>query len=125
MTDDDFLPPSANQISFSTSAGAGLSALLIGCTLLISACVLMVFNVILFRGGLGGIPHDLALIGAVIGIGSIVVLGVFALIMGIRGWSAVKPGESSTIVVGGVFASGSGLIAWLIAGINLHIILLS
>ncbi len=129
MTDDDYLPPSSSTsttpISLSPSTGAALSALLIGCALLISACVLMAFNVLLFRGGLRGIPIGLAQFGAVLGIGSIAVLGLVAIVLGIRGWAAAREGESRAVGVAGTAAGIGGWVAWMIAGINLLIILFS
>jgi hypothetical protein len=124
VTDDDYYPPLANQVSLSPCAGAGIASLAIGCAMLLSACVLMAFNVVLFRGGLWGIPIPLALIGTVIGVGSITALGVFATVLGIRGWNAAREGESKAPAVAGTFAAAGGLVAWVIAGTNLFMILL-
>jgi hypothetical protein len=124
MNDDDYYPPSANQVSLSPCAGAGVASLAIGCTMLASACVMMAVNVVLFRGGLWGVPIPLALIGTVIGIGSIAALGAFATVLGIRGWNAAREGESKAPAVAGTFAAAGGLVAWIIAGTNLFMILL-
>jgi hypothetical protein len=124
MTDDDFLPPSATQIALSPSAGAGIAGLLIGCTLLVSACMLMVFNVILHTRGLLGVPRDLAQVGGFIGTGVVALLGVFAVVLGIRSWGAARKGESRALGIGATAASAVGLIAWLVAGIDLMMILL-
>ena len=126
MTEDDYLPPSSTTpVALSRSTGAGLSALLIGCSLLISACVLMAFNVLLFRGGMRGIPIGLAQFGAVLGIGSIAVLGLVAIVLGMRGWGATREGESKALSVAGTAAAIGGWVAWVIAGSNLLIILFS
>ena len=68
MHDDDFGPPSPTQLSLSTGTAGGLAGLLIGCSLLISACALMVFNILLFSHGFRGIPRDLAKLGGVVGV---------------------------------------------------------
>jgi hypothetical protein len=125
MTDDDYLPPSTTQVTLSRSASGGLAALVIGCTLLISACVLMAFNIILWGHGFRGIPIGLAQVGGVIGIGSITVLGVVAVAVGANAWGAARSGESSLLGVAGTTAGAGGLVAWLIAGINLLLILFS
>ncbi len=124
MTDDDFVPPSSTHLSLSPGTAAGLAGLFIGCTLLISACVLMVFNILLFSHGFLDIPRDLAKLGGVIGAAGVTVLGVLGLAFGVRGWSAAqRSGESTILGAAGTVAAGFGLIAWLIAGIDLVFIL--
>ena len=123
MLDDDFGPPST--FTLSASVGGGLASLLIGCTLLVSACVLMVFNVILFTRGLANVPIGLAQIGGLIGTGGVAALGVFAVILGARSWGAAgRSGESGALGAAATVASVVGLIGWLIAGIDLMMILL-
>lgn len=123
MTDDDYLPPSSPQFVLSPGTAAGIAGLLIGCTLLISACVLMVFNVILFRGGMRGIPRDLATLGGGVGVLGVACLGLVGVVMGFRSWGA-KKGESGALGGAATAAAGVGLIGWLIAGIDLMMILL-
>jgi hypothetical protein len=121
VTDDDFVPPESR---FPPGPAWGLAALLIGCTLLLSACVLMVFNVLLFRGGLGGIPLALARPAAVVAVSGVALLGLCAVVFGFRGWSgAVRGGESPAFGVAGSAAAVVGLIAWLVAGADLLAIL--
>lgn len=124
MHDDDFVPPSSTQLSLSTGFAGGLAGVLIGCTLLLSACVLMVFNILLFSRGFRGIPRELAQIGGVIGVCGVIALGVAGVISGIRGWAAAnRSGESNTLGTAGTLAAGVGLVAWIIAGIDLIFIL--
>jgi hypothetical protein len=126
VTDDDFVPPVSTHFALSTGTGAGLAGVLIGCALLVSACALMAFNVLLFMRGFRDIPLNLARIGGVIGVGGVVVLGLYAVTSGLRGWSAAaRGGESTALGVAGTAAGVVGLIAWLVAGINLLIILFS
>jgi hypothetical protein len=130
MTDDDFLPPSTTPtpVGLSPGTAAGLAALLIGCTLLVSACVLMAFNVILFghfSHGMRGIPMRLSQFGAFTGLMGVLVLGFFGIVLGIRGWSAATKGEGRALGIAATAASIVGLIAWLIASISLMMILLT
>lgn len=92
---------------------------MVGLALLVSACVLEVFNVLLFRGGLRGIPRDPSIVGGFVGCGGVALLGAFAVVQGLRasgqsGFGALAP-----------LAAGAGLVAWLIASINLMMILLA
>jgi hypothetical protein len=122
--DDEYHFPESNSVSLSPGVGWGLAALSIGCSLLISACVMMVFNVLLFQGGLAGIPKELAQIGGVIGMISVTILGICAVIWGYRGWSAaVRKSESTALSVAGTVVAVVGLVAWLIAAIDLLAIL--
>lgn len=125
MTEDDYLPPAsaANAVSLSASTSAGLAGLLIGCTLLVSACALMVFNVLLFRGGLRGIPIDLARVGAIVGVFGVALLGVLAVVCGVRSWGGARRGESALLGAAATAAGVVGLVAWLVAGIDLVMIL--
>lgn len=116
MIDDDEYRPGAPASERNADLARGLGALLIGLALLLGACVLEVFNVLLFRSGFRGIPLDLARVGGIVGCGAVALLGLFALIQGFRagrgGFGALAP-----------LAAGVGLIAWLIASINLIMIL--
>jgi hypothetical protein len=109
---------------FWRSAAWGFSALVIGCTLLLSACVLMVFNVILFHGGFQGIPVELSQAVGTVGVIGVALLGLVSLWLGIRGWSMASGGRGSVALgVAGTATSLVGLIAWLIAGGDLLMIL--
>jgi hypothetical protein len=121
MSDEEYSP--SDRGSSVLGSGWGLAGLLIGCTLLMSACVLMVFNILLFRGGLRGIPLDAARAAAVGAVAGVALLGVCAVVFGLRGWSAVKRGESVALGVAGTFAGLVGLVAWLVAGGDLLLVL--
>src|SRR5262245_14280849 len=71
---------------FTSAAQWGLASLLIGCTVLMAACVTLVFNVLLFRGGPAGIPTDLAFAGGLIGALVVSALGLAGLLFGVVGW---------------------------------------
>src|SRR5438034_741314 len=89
-SDDEPVTP-----SFWNSSAWGLSALLIGCTLLLSACTLMVFNAILFRAGMFGIPMDLARAAGIIGVIGVAALGLVAVFCGVRGWLTALGGRGA------------------------------
>jgi hypothetical protein len=125
MTEDDYLPPSTTSVSLSSGTAAGLAGLLIGCALVVSACVLMVFNVLLFGHGFRGIPVGLAQFGGVMGVPSVTLLGVLAVAFGLKSWGSARSGESGVLGAAATAASAAGLVAWLVAGINLLIILFS
>lgn len=116
--DDDEFRPGAPLSARNADLARGLGALLIGLALFLRACVLEVFNVVLFRTGFGGIPRNLSVLGGFVGCGAVALLGVFAAVQGFRaggrgGFGALAP-----------LAASVGLIAWLIASINLMMILL-
>jgi hypothetical protein len=112
--DDDEYRPGPPASARNADLARGLGALLVGLALLISACVLEVFNVVLFRTGFGGIPRDLATLGGFVGCGAVALLGLFAVVQGARArFGALAP-----------LAAGVDLVAWLIASINLMMILL-
>lgn len=124
MDDEYQFPESNNAVSLSGGVAWGLAALLVGCALLMSACLMMVFNVILFSIGFRGIPKQLAQIGGVVGMSSVALLGLCAIWWGYRGWSAaVRKQESTAFGVAGTVAAVIGLVAWLIAAIDLLAIL--
>ena len=124
MTDDDYQPPGSNSFSLSPGVSGGLAALLIGCTLLISACALMVFNVLLFSRGLRGIPRDAAQFGGVVGVVGVALFGLVAVGLGIHGWvAAAKRGEATALGIAGTAAALIGFVGWAIAGIDLLAIL--
>jgi hypothetical protein len=111
---------------FTSAAQWGLASLLIGCTLLVAACGVLVFNVLLFRTGPAGIPVSLALAGGLIGSLVVTALGAASLMFGMRGWQQASATRSSPALgIAGMTASGAGLVAWLIAAIDLIMILYS
>jgi hypothetical protein len=124
VTDDDYHVPSGDSVALSGGAAWGLAGLAIGCTLLVAACVLMVFNVILFSLAPDNVPLDWAQLGGAVGVGGVALLGLLAVFAGVRGWSAAaRRGESVALGVTGTAAGVAGLVAWLIAGIDLLLVL--
>jgi hypothetical protein len=122
MSEDDFHPPIGGFVGL--DAAWGLAGLLIGCALLVSSCTLMVFNIVLFRGGLAGVPLDIARPAAVVGVIAVAGLGAAATGFGVRGWAgAVRRGESAALGVAGSMTGLVGLVAWFIAGGDLLAVL--
>ncbi len=114
----------ARTSEFWHAAAWGFSALLIGCTLLLAACTLMVFNVILFHGGFAGIPVELARAAGLIGVLGVALLGIFSVGFGFRGWVMSRDDRGpSGLGIAGTAMSAVGLVAWLIAGGDLLAIL--
>lgn len=108
----------------STSQSWGISALAIGCTLLLSSCTLMIFNLLLFNQGPLGIPITLARIVGMIAVIGISLLGLASVTFGIRSWrDSASNGDSVGFGVAGTLTSFVGLVAWLIAGGDMLIIL--
>jgi drug/metabolite transporter (DMT)-like permease len=109
---------------FSGAVQWGLASLLIGCTLLIAACVLLVFNVVLFRAGPAGIPTALAFAAGLIGALVVCALSVASVLFGIWGWQEAQAERASAgLSVAGITVSFVGSITWLIAAIDLNMIL--
>jgi hypothetical protein len=71
---------------FTNAAQWGLASLVIGCTLLLAACIILAFNVLLFRGGPAGIPVGLAFMGGLIGTAALSALGLASFLFGVYGW---------------------------------------
>jgi drug/metabolite transporter (DMT)-like permease len=109
---------------FTAAVQWGLASLLIGCTLLVAACVTLVFNTVLFRGGPAGIPTALAFAGGLIGALVVTALGVASLVFGIWSWQEAHAERSSSgLGVAGMTVSFVGSIAWLISAIDLIMVL--
>lgn len=124
MADDDYGVGGSSGVSLTPGAAGGLSALLVGLALLVSACALMVFNVILFGIGMRGIPVEAARVGGVIGVVGVALLGLLGVVVGIRAWAAAARNRESLALGGlGTAAAVVGLVGWLIAGVDLVLIL--
>ena len=102
----------------------GLAALMIGGTLVVASCALLVFNILFWRTGPAGIPMGLAFMGGVVGTLGILCLGGFGIAAGIRAWSrAASDGTCLALPLAGLLASAAGVVAWLIVAIDLIMIL--
>jgi hypothetical protein len=118
--------PPAPFTGFTSAAQWGLASLLIGCTLLVAACVTLVFNILLFRTGRAGIPVAPAFAAGLIGSLAGFALGLASVLFAI--WAcrqAYAARSSPALGVAGLGASATGLAAWLIAAIDLMAILYS
>jgi hypothetical protein len=109
-----------------SKATVGLASVIIGCTLLVAACVVLIQNVLLFRGDPEGTPTALALAAGLIGTLIVSALGVARPVFGIHGWrQPCAAGSAPGLPIAGAGVSAAGLVAWLIAAIDLLVILYS
>jgi hypothetical protein len=84
----------------------------------------MVFNIELFSRGLHGIPRGAAQFGGVLGVAGVALFGLFAVVLGTRGWvAASKRGESTALGIAGTAAAFVGFVEWMIAGVDLLAVL--
>jgi hypothetical protein len=114
----------SHGIGTASAAQWGLASLLIGCSLLIASCCTLAFNVLLFRGGPAGIDVSLAYAGGLIGVVAVAVLGVASLVFGIVGCQkAYAYRTCPALGLAGLIASAVGLVTWLVAAIDLVMIL--
>jgi len=117
---DDVRP----RVGLSGSVQWGFASLLIGCTVILGSVVTLVFNVALFRGGPAGIPVTLAFGAGVIAVIVGALLAIASIIFGIRGWlHAVAERSTPALAAAGTTASIAGLLFWIIAGVDLIMIL--
>jgi hypothetical protein len=126
-TGDAELPRSGN--GFGSAAQCGLASLMIGCTLLVMAAILMIFALELFQhGGDGNRTFNLALaiVFAIASLVTVAGLGVVGIVCGHLGWRQAAVEHSSVVLpMTGVLASSIGFTVWLCAGLHLLAILFS
>jgi hypothetical protein len=102
----------------------GLASLLIGALSTLSALTTLIFNVILWQTGLGGLPKTTALVGTLIGL--VVVLGLtgFGIAAGVKGRNQAHfDSHPSPLATAGFVTGCAAMILWLMVGIDLLMIL--
>jgi hypothetical protein len=102
----------------------GLASLLIGGVLILASCITLVFNVLLWRTGPAGIPIGLAYAGGIIGTVVVLALGIVGIVFGVRGWLRASSDRAcAALPVAGTLTSLVGVVTWLVAAIDLLMIL--
>ncbi len=103
-----------------------LAALAIGSVIFVASPILLAFNTILANGNHYGIPMGLAWTASMIGWSAVVIVAFVNLGFGIYGWSQCRyTGHSVAFGVAGTIMSAAGALGWIIAGIDLIIVLAS
>src|SRR5947208_3111188 len=119
------LPKPARDLSLQR----GLAALLLGAILVIGALVVIIINILMASIGpmrMGMSPGDVAFATVALIVGQVLVLalGIFGLVLGIRGILAGRSeGESTALAWAGVLASGFGSLLWIMACVNMITVL--
>jgi hypothetical protein len=104
----------------------GLASLIIGAVLLLDSSIVLVFNTMLWRSGPAGLPIVPALAAALLGlaiVGSLAALGVAMGVRGLRRDGGDRP--PSPLAIAGVATGVAAILLWLVAGIDLILILAS
>jgi hypothetical protein len=102
----------------------GLASLVIGSVIFLASPVLLAFNTVLAHGGRYGIPMGLAWTASIIGLVALFALAIANVAFGVRGWiMSRRQRQPVAFGVAGTLMSVAALLSWLIAGIDLIIVL--
>jgi hypothetical protein len=124
-----------NEVASSTPAGKpaqgfgagaqwGLASLMIGSVVFIASPVVLVFNTMFMNVGRFRVPMGLAWIASLIGVVTVLAIGVAGIVFGTRGWLiAARKRRCPALPVAGTFMSIAAVISWLIVSIDLIVIL--
>ena len=109
---------------FGCGAQWGLASLVIGSVIFLASPVLLTFNTLLAHGGRFGMPMGLVWTASIIGLVVLMSLVIASVAFGIRGWlMSRRQRQPVAFGVAGTLMSVAGLLSWLIAGIDLIIVL--
>jgi hypothetical protein len=109
---------------FGCGAQWGLASLVIGSVIFLASPVLLAFNTILARGGRYGMPMGLVWTASMVGLVALFALAITSVAFGVRGWiMSRRQRQPVAFGVAGTLMSVAGLLSWLIAGIDLIIVL--
>jgi hypothetical protein len=91
---------------FGSGAQWGLASLMIGSVVFFGSPVLLVFNTIFMNHGRYGVPMGLAWTASIIGVTTILAIGIASIVFGIRGWLiACRQRQCPALAVAGSFMS--------------------
>jgi hypothetical protein len=109
---------------FGPAAQWGLASLMIGGVVFVASPVLLVFNTIFANGGRYRVPMGLAWTASIIGLVTILAIGVASIVFGARGCIiAGRQRQCPALAVAGMFMSIAAVISWLIVAIDLIVVL--
>ncbi|HZZ74085.1 MAG TPA: hypothetical protein VFE24_17665 [Pirellulales bacterium] len=112
--------------SIGSSLQWGFVSLVIGSVIFMASPVLLLFNTILAHGGRFGIPMGLAWTASMIGLTAILAVAIASLVFGILAWSRSRREQQCVALpVGSVLMNVAALISWIIAGVDLIVVLAS
>lgn len=110
------------------SAGAqwSLASLAIGSMIFVASPILLAFNTIFANGGRYGVPMGLAWTASMIGWSALLILALVSVGFGVYGWTQCRRyGDCVAFGVAGTVMSIAAALGWLIAGIDLIMVLAS
>jgi hypothetical protein len=110
--------------SFGCGAQWGLASLIIGSVIFLASPVLLAFNTLLAHGGHFGMPMGLVWTASIVGFVALLAMAIAAVVFGVRGWTlSRRMREPLALGIAGTLMSVAALLSWLIAGIDLIIVL--
>jgi hypothetical protein len=102
----------------------GLSSLLLGGVLLITAAITLACNILLWLAGPRGLDLSLIYVGGIVCLIGAVCIALCSVGFGIRGLArAVAHGESPSFALAGTLVSLLAVLAWIVVGVDLIMIL--
>jgi hypothetical protein len=119
-------PTGESGQGFGSGPQWGLASLVIGSVIFLASAVLLAFNTIFAHGGRYGVPMGLAWTASMIGWSALLILAGLNVWFGILGWRlARRDDQSIAFGVAGTLMAGAAVLGWLIAGIDLILVLAS
>ncbi|HKD38317.1 MAG TPA: hypothetical protein VKB78_15995 [Pirellulales bacterium] len=104
----------------------GIASMAIGGMIFIASPILLAFNTIFANGSRYGVPIGLAWTASMIGWSLVLVLAFVSIGIGVYGWTVSRrSGRSVAFGVAGTVMSAAAALGWLIAGIDLILVLAS
>ena len=119
-------PAGESAQAFGSGAQWGLASLVIGSVILLASPVLLAFNTIFAHSGRYGLPLGLAWTASMIGWSALLILAGVNVWFGIHGWRLSRQhNQPVAFGVAGTLMAGAAVLGWLIAGIDLILVLAS
>jgi hypothetical protein len=119
-------PAGESVVGFGAGQQWGVAAMAIGGMIFIASPILLAFNTILANGNRYGIPIGLAWTASMIGWSLVLILAFVSIGFGVYAWTLCRrSGHSIAIGVAGTVMSIAAALGWLIAGIDLILVLAS